>query len=343
MAVAGAGAWGTNHIRTLVSMRGVRLAWIIDPDPERRDAARRLAPDARTTADPAEAFADDRLDAVVIASPSPTHAPLARAALAASKHVLVEKPLAPDAGTAWDLVRRARRAQRLLAVGHLLLYHPAVRRLKRLVEEQRLGGIHYLYGQRTNLGRIRSDEGALTSLAPHDISVMVHLLGAWPTAVAARGAAYVQPHWEDVVFLTLYFPGGVLGHVHLSWLDPHKVRRLSLVGSRRMAVFDDMDAAARLRIHDKSAVAVEPDVVPARPPEIHRGGSRVVALPDREPLREELRAFLESARSGSPILTPGEDGARVVRVLEAAQRSLRAGGERIALRIRNAPAGRPVV
>ena len=183
----------------------------------------------------------------------------------------MEKPLAPTGDEAWDLVRRARRADRILCVGHLLRYHPAVERLARLVRDGRLGRLYYLTAQRTNLGRIRTDESALTSLGPHDVSVMVHLTGAWPVAVAARGAAYVQPHWEDVVFLELLFPGGVMGHLHLSWLDPHKVRRLSLVGSRRMAVFDDMAPRDKLVIHDKGAheeapVAPQSPVTDAVPP-----------------------------------------------------------------------------
>jgi predicted dehydrogenase len=328
-AVAGAGEWGRNHIRVLGGLRGVELRWIVDPLPERLETAGRLAPRARLAPDLAEALADAKVDAVVVSSPSPSHAPLARAALAAGKHVLVEKPLATDAASAEDLVRRARRARRQLSVGHLLLHHPAVRRLKQLTSRGTLGRVHYLYAQRTNLGRIRTDEGALTSLAPHDVSVMAHLLDAWPLAVSARGAAYVQPRWEDVVFLTLEFPDGILGHVHLSWLDPHKVRRLSLVGSRRMAVFDDMSANERLCLHDKSAVPPPAGAVQGAALDVRSRGSRSLALPAREPLREELLAFVRSIRTGKPGLAPGEDGARVVGVLEAAQRSLASGGRRV--------------
>ena len=227
---------------------------MIEPDAERRAQVESLAPGVRLTGEAAEALADPRLDGLVVASPTPTHVPLARAALAAGKHVLVEKPLAPDADLAWDLVRRARRAKRLLAVGHLLLYHPGLRRLKAMLDAGQLGRPYYVTSQRTNLGRIRTDEGTLTSLGPHDVSVMSWLFGAWPTAVSARGAAYVQPAWEDVVFLDLFYPGGVLGHVHLSWLDPQKVRRMSVVGSRKMAVFDDLDPEGLLKIHDKSAL-----------------------------------------------------------------------------------------
>lgn len=334
LAVAGAGAWGRNHIRSVCGIRGANLRWVIEPDAERRAQVASLAPDARTTAEAAEALADPRLDGLVVASPTPTHVPLARAALAAGKHVLVEKPLAPDADLAWDLVRRARRAKRLLAVGHLLLYHPGLARLKAILDAGQLGRPYYVTSQRTNLGRIRTDEGTLTSLGPHDVSVMSWLFGAWPTAVAARGHAYVQPAWEDVVFFDLFYPGGVMGHVHLSWLDPQKVRRMSIVGSEKMAVFDDLDPEGQLKIHDKSALpSASPDsTLDALP--VREGATRVVKVPDRQPLAAELTAFVRSIRTGVPCPTPGEDGARVARVLDAAEASLRQGGRQIPLRIR---------
>jgi predicted dehydrogenase len=338
VAVAGAGQWGRNHIRVLAGLPGVDLAWVVDSDASPRALVESIAPRARFTTDPDEALGDPRVRALVVASPTPSHGPLAKAALARGKHCLVEKPLASGPAEAWDLVRTARRAGRILAVGHLLLYHPTVKALKRLIDRRALGRLHYLYGQRTNLGRIRTDEGAMTSLAPHDISVMVHLLGRWPTSVSAHGAAFVQPRWEDVVFLTLRFPGGVLGHVHLSWLDPEKVRRLSLVGDRRMAVFDDMEPVEKLRLHDKAAIT-EPLRRAGNGPlpgalEVRSGRTRAVPVPLREPLAEELKSFLRSVRRGTPPETPGEDGARVAEILAAAERSLRAGGETVTVRVR---------
>jgi predicted dehydrogenase len=336
VAVAGAGEWGRNHVRVLATMPGVQLTHVVDPDPRARKWVRVLAPRALWVDDLDAALRAPRLDALVVSSPSPTHAPLAAAALEAGKHVLVEKPLAPTSAESWDLVRRARRARRLLVVGHLLLHHPAVKRLRRLVDARRLGKIHYLYGQRTNLGRIRTDEGSLASLGPHDVSVMVHLLSAWPTSVSAQGAACVQPTWEDVVFLTMRFPGGTLGHVHLSWLDPHKVRRLSLVGERRMVVFDDMEPVEKLRLHDKSALLPGMGPSPEIPGALAVRSGRTVTVPValREPLREELAAFFRCVRTGARSITPGEDGARVLEVLEAAQRSLARGGETVAVKIR---------
>jgi predicted dehydrogenase len=324
VAVAGAGQWGRNHVRVLASLPGARLTWVVDPDAQRRAVAARVAPDARLARDIGEALGDEHLDAVVIASPGPTHGAIARAALEAGKHVLCEKPLTPRADEAWGLVRLARRLDRVLGVGHLLLYHPALGVLRREVARASFGAVRYIHCQRTNIGRVRHDESALTSLAPHDLSVMVDLLGRWPTAVSALGARHVQPRWEDVVFLALRFPGGVLGHIHLSWLEPLKVRRVSVVGERAMAVFDDMAAS-----HPIEVVPAPRTDAGRFPPRIRRP-----AVGRAEPLAEELRAFLRAVRTGRPMPTPGEDGARVARVLEAAQRSLEEGGHEVALRIR---------
>jgi len=327
VAVAGAGQWGRNHVRTLASMPGVRLDWVVDPDPRRLAAAEAVAPKARRVAAVAEALADPRLDALVVASPGPTHHEVACAAIAAGKHVLVEKPLTTCVKTSQDLVRRAKRAGVLLGVGHILIHHPVVRALKRATEAASFGAIRYIHCRRTNLGRVRTDEGALASLAPHDISVMAHLLGAWPVAVEARGARHVQSHAEDVVFLGLRFPGGVLGQVHLSWLEPLKIRRISVVGAGAMAVFDDMRAEGKLEII--RATIPPPARGPVKPPV-----STFPRIAAREPLREELRAFLRAVKTGGPLETPGEDGVRVARVLEAAERSLREGGREIKLRFR---------
>ena len=330
VAVAGCGEWGRNHVRALAAMPGARLLHVVDPREDRREVARGLASGAAVSDTLGPALADDEVEAVVVCAPSPHHAPLAREALAAGKHVLVEKPLAPTVAEAEDLVARANRAKRTLMVGHLLLYHPAVAHLKALVQRGALGRVHYLYAQRTNLGRIRRDEGALLSLGPHDVSVMAHLVGAWPEAVSAQGAAYVQPEREDVVFLTLRFPRGVLGHVHLSWLDPHKVRRLTLVGDKTMAVFDDMEPAEKIRVHDKGAMPPEPNTW-GEALALRFGETRIPRLPPKEPLKEELRAFLKSVRTGARPLADGTSGVETVRVLAAAEKSLARGGRETAV------------
>jgi predicted dehydrogenase len=330
VAVAGCGEWGRNHVRAVAALAGARLLHVADPDAARREIAQGIAPGALVTESLDAALRDPKVSVVAIASPGPTHVPLARLALAAGKHVLVEKPLAPSPEEAEDLVARAKRAGRVLGVGHLLLYHPAVRHLRGLIARGALGEVHYLYAQRTNLGRIRSDESALWSLGPHDLSVMAHLLDAWPASVSAQGAAYVQPSREDVVFLTLRFPGNRLAHIHLSWLDPHKVRRLTIVGSSKMAVFDDMEPAEKIRLHDKGAAPVEPGTW-GEALSLRFGETRIPRLSPAEPLREEWRAFLRSVRTGAPLLADAASGLAVVRVLAAAEASLRAGGRETAV------------
>jgi predicted dehydrogenase len=329
LAVFGAGEWGRNHVRTLAEMPGVKLTWVVDPDPARRRDAARLAPGARVVEEQRAALADSRLDAVVVASPSPTHLAVAGAALDAGKHVLVEKPLAPTTAEAEDLVLRARRVRRLLSVGHLLLYHPAMAALERFVRAPRSGRVLYVYGQRSNIGRLRDDEGALISLAPHDISVMAHLLGRWPVGVSAHARRCVQRRLEDVVFLNLRFPGGVMGQVHLSWLEPLKVRRITVVARRGMAVFDDMLPTEKVRLH---RVVEGPGVERRADPE-----PIVPRVKHLAPLRAELAAFAADVRLGRPGLTPGEDGLRVVRVLEAAQTSLARDGAEIDVDVERSP------
>jgi predicted dehydrogenase len=331
VAVVGCGEWGRNHVRAVAQHGGARLLHVVDTSEVRREVARELAPGASVSDDLAAALEDPRVEAVVVATPTPSHVPIARAAIAAGKHLLVEKPLAPTVALAADLAARARKARRVLMVGHLLLHHPAVRFLKRLVDRGGLGRLHYAYAQRTNLGRIRTDENVLMSLAPHDVAVLSHLFGAWPNAVSAQGAAYVQSKWEDVVFLTLRFPGGRLGHVHLSWLDPHKVRRLTLVGSRTMAVFDDMEPAEKIRVHDKGPVPPEPGSW-AEALALRFGETRIPRLPAVEPLREQLKAFLRACRTGVVPLADAASGVATARVLDAAARSLRSRGREVAVR-----------
>ncbi|MFM8981178.1 MAG: Gfo/Idh/MocA family protein [Planctomycetia bacterium] len=320
-AVVGAGEWGRNHVRSLAALPGARLDWVVETDPARAAEAALLAPRAQVTSELGDVLRDPRVEAIVVATPSPAHHPVASAALAAGKHVLVEKPLAPTSAEAEDLVRRARRARRLLSVGHLLLYHPAMAALKRFGASRRHGPVLYMYGQRSNIGRLRDDEGALIGLAPHDISVMAHLLGQWPVGVCMHARRCVQRRREDIVFLTLRFPGGVLGQVHLSWLEPIKVRRISVVAQRGMAVFDDMLPSGKVAVH---GVLEGPG--PQRRPAAKPSLPRLKAV---EPLKAELAAFLASVRSGRPSLTPGEDGVRVVRVLEAAEASAAQAGREV--------------
>jgi len=324
LGVIGAGAWGRNHVRTVAGLADAELAAVCDLDAKVRERVGRQHPSAHVTADVADLLS--RVDAVVVASPAGTHATLALQCIEAGKPCLVEKPFALSVHDA-EAVARAAAARRVpVLAGHLLLFHPAVERLRALVQGGELGRIYYLYGLRVNLGQVRADENALWSFGPHDVSVALYLLGEAPVRVAAHGRSYLQPKVEDVVFLTMEFGSGVLAHVQLSWLDPHKERKLTVVGAQKMVVFDDMEAREKLRIYDKGV---------DRPPEyrsygealsIREGDIFIPRIPNVEPLAAELGHFARVARGVEPPRANAEDGVRVVRVLDAATRSLATGG-----------------
>jgi predicted dehydrogenase len=262
---------------------------------------------------------DGELDAIALATPVPTHAELAVAVARAGKNCFVEKPLATNTLDAEAAVDAAAEAGTLLMVGHLLEYHPAVARLKRLIDEGELGPLYYLYGNRLNLGVLRADENALWSLGAHDVSVALHLIGEEPEECTAKGASYVRDGVEDVVFCYLRFPSGIMAHLHLSWLDPHKERRLTVVGAQRMATFDDMLVEGKLAVYDKG---FDEDTRSWGEYITRSGDVFSPRIPNSEPLRLECEHFVQCVRSGSTPRSDGHSGVRVVRVLERLQRSL---------------------
>ncbi len=323
--VVGVGYWGINHVRTFAQLPQAVVTHVCDENSSARQRALAFAPAARATGEFEEVLADHEVDAVVLATPAATHAELAIAALEAGKHVLVEKPLALRLADAVRVSNAARASGLVAMVGHLMVYHPAVQRLKELLATGELGDLYYLYASRVNLGRLRRDENALWSFAPHDLSMIDFLLAEWPASVVAVGQSYLQPGIEDVVFLTVRFPSGALANIHLSWLDPHKERRLTLVGSRKMAVFDDV-ASEKLRIYDKGY---------DRPPAftqfgeylaIRHGDIHIPHLTMREPLAVQCGHFIECIGSGSTPMTSLSDAVSMIAVLEAAQQSLETGG-----------------
>ncbi|MGH7608262.1 MAG: Gfo/Idh/MocA family protein, partial [Gemmatimonadales bacterium] len=237
--VVGAGAWGRNHVRTVAGLVDAELAAVCDTDAQARDRVARQYPGTLVTGDLGALLA--AVDAVIVASPAASHAALARRAIEAGKPCLVEKPFALSVRDAEAVAELAAQRRVPVLAGHLLVYHPAVERLRALVQGGELGRVFYLYGLRVNLGQVRQDENALWSFGPHDVSVALYLLDERPVRVAAHGKSYLQPAIEDVVFLTMEFASGVLAHVQLSWLDPHKERKLTVVGARKMVVFDDME------------------------------------------------------------------------------------------------------
>jgi predicted dehydrogenase len=317
--VAGLGYWGPNLARNFAAIAGCELAWCCDESAESRERWAPVFPSARFTGELDDLLGDPELDAVVLATPVPTHGPLAERVLGAGKHCFVEKPLAYSVQEAERAVAAAERAGRLLMVGHLLVYHPGVDKLSEIAASGELGDIHYIYSHRLNLGVFRTNENALWSLGAHDVSVLLHLAGEEPDFVEARGEAYVNPPVEDVVFGFLRFPSGLAAHMHLSWLDPHKTRSFTLVGSRRMATFDDMELERKVTIYDKGY----DEPAGSYGEYITRSGDIwSPRIANREPLRLECEHFLECIREDRRPRSDGEAGLRVVRVLAALQAGL---------------------
>jgi predicted dehydrogenase len=317
--VVGLGYWGPNLARNFATIAGCEVTWLCDASEQARLRAAQALPDTSTTADIADLLQDPELDAVVLATPVPTHAELAIQVAEAGKHCFVEKPLATTVADAERAVAAAERAGKTLMVGHLLEYHPAVSQLKELVQQGELGELYYLYGNRVNLGKLRADENALWSLGAHDVSVVVHLIDEDPVECSAHGRSYVRKGVEDVVFCYLRFPSGVVAHLHLSWLDPHKERRLTVVGAKRMATFDDMQIEGKLTVYDKG---FDEDAGSWGEYIARSGESFSPRIPNVEPLRVECEHFVECVRSGSRPRSDGRSGLRVVRVLEGLQGAL---------------------
>lgn len=337
IALVGLGYWGPNLARNLAAVPEAQLHTLCDLRADRLAAFRRHYPEARLTADYSAILQDRAIDGVVIATPVHTHFAFAKRALQAGKHVMVEKPLAQTSAQCRELIALAERQGLTLMAGHVFLYNPAVRKVKEYIDAGLLGQIYYVYSQRLNLGIIRQDVNALWNFGPHDISILNYWLGAAPLQVVARGYSYIQPGIEDVVFLTLDYPGGVGANVHISWLDPHKIRRMTIVGSDKMVVYDDVNAEARIIIYDKG-VTRKPHAVGGANPEGHslgryetfgefqllvRAGDVLIPQLDfTEPLKVECQHFIDCIRTGQPPLSDGYDGLRVVQVLEAAQAAL---------------------
>ncbi len=314
--VVGLGYWGPNLARNFAALPGAELFWCCDASEEARARVAPIVPDARMTGRFEDLLEDDRLDAIVLATPVPTHAELAVRVLEAGKHCFVEKPLAQSVVDAERAVAAAEQSGRTLMVGHLLEYHPGVAMLKALVDEGQLGDIYCVYGNRVNLGKLRSDENALWSLGAHDVSVLLHIVQEEPYEVAAHGECYVREGVEDVVFCFLRFPSGVAAHLQLSWLDPHKERRFTIVGSKRMATFDDMAIEGKLTVYDKG---FDEDTRSYGEYIARSGDMFSPRVPNTEPLRLECEHFLESIKTGTAPRSDGHSGLRVVRVLERLQ------------------------
>ncbi len=315
--VAGLGYWGPNLARNFDDL--AELAWLCDLDADHRERFAARYPSTRVTASFEEMLADGSLDAVVVATPVPTHYALAKQALEAGKHVLVEKPPAMRASEIDELVEIASNTDRVLMPGHLLLYHPGVIKLKELVSSGELGEVLCVYGNRQNLGIVRTNENALWSLGVHDLSIILYLLDEDPAVATAQGRDFLTPGVEDVVFCFLRFPSGKIAHMHLSWLDPHKMRKMTVVGREKMVVFDDMELERKVTVYEKS---------PWKRAETYgewqtrSGDIFIPKISTDEPLRLECRHFLDLVEGRGDRGKVARDGARVVRALEMLTRSL---------------------
>jgi predicted dehydrogenase len=315
VAQVGLGYWGPNLARSFGELADLR--WLCDLEPDLLARASSRHPQTRTTTDYEELLADADLDAVVLATPVVTHYELAKQALAAGKHVFVEKPQAQTSAEAEELLGLAEETGLVLMPGYLLLYHPAVAKLKELVDGGELGDLLYLYGNRQNLGQIRRDENALWSLGSHDLSVLLHLIDEEPVEAWARGESFLRSGVEDVVFGYLRFPSGVVAHMHVSWLDPHKMRKLTVVGRDKMAVFDDMEPERKITVYDKGPVQR-----PATEWQVREGDIHIPKVAAEEPLRRECAHFLSLVAGEGDPLEAARAGCAVVRTLELLQESL---------------------
>ena len=323
VAVAGCGHWGKNLVRNLHQMGN--LVAVCDPSPAVLDAVRATYRGIEATSEFGRLLSDPRVEAVALAVPAEQHYALAKKALLAGKDAFVEKPLALEVPQAQELVDLAAREKRVLMVGHILEYHPAVLKLKEFVDAGELGDIHYVYSNRLNLGKVRKEENILWSFAPHDISVILLLTGAMPEWASTSGESYLRHDVADVTMTCLAFPGKLRAHIFVSWLHPYKEQKLVVIGSRKMAVFDDVAQEGKLKIFDKGIEWRDGE------PVIRQTAESTLFFPEMEPLREELGHFVECVRTRRTPRTDGVNGVRVLRVLDACQRSIREGGRPVPL------------
>jgi predicted dehydrogenase len=333
IAVLGCGYWGINHVRVFGEMSDAHVAVVCDARPARLDDVARRFPDVKLTTSIDEALSLPAVDAAVVCTPAATHREVTALALAAGKHVLVEKPFTTDVAEATELIALAASHDRVLLAGHTFIYNPGVEYVKQLLEEGRLGDVYCIYARRTNLGPFRWDVNALWDLAPHDVAIFNYLLGSVPTSVSAVGARVLRSGREDVGFVSLRYPGGVIAHIHVSWADPHKVREFVVVGSEARAAFNDLDVAERVRVYDRGVKpgAEEPTSFGEYHFQVREGNITSPALPVTEPLKALAGHFIHCIRRGLRPRTDGEHGRDVVAVMQAIELSLEKDGAPVAL------------
>lgn len=334
VAVIGCGYWGPNLIRNFVACPTTRVTGICDQDAQRLNRCHALCPDASAVTDARYILDDPSTDAVAIATPVRTHAGLALAALDAGKHVLVEKPLAASVSEAEQLVERAERAGRILMVDHTFVYSPPVRKIKELLDAGELGDLYYIDSVRINLGLFQHDINVVWDLAPHDLSILDYLLRRLPRSLSAFGACHVDTcrEIEDVAYLNLDMGGGLLASFHVNWLSPVKIRHFIVGGTRKSVVYNDLDVAERVKVYDRGVTVAQDGESRSGVLIGYRTGDVWIPhLDNTEPLQTMVRHFAECIITGRQPITDGASGLRVVRILDAAQRSIKAQGGRITL------------
>lgn len=322
--LVGYGYWGPNIARSITRIKDVNLLMICDKDSFKLDGAKVLYPQVLTTNNADEILKNPKIDAVIIATPASNHFELASRALKSGKHILIEKPVTINTAQAQTLIKLNKKTKRIVMIGHTFEYNPTVLKMKQIIKDDDLGKIYYMYSTRVNLGQIKGDVNALWNLAPHDISILNFLLDSQPLEAMAFGACYLQKGIEDVVFMILRYPGNVLAKVHVSWLDPAKERKMTIVGSKKMLVFDDLDNEMPLKIYDKRVDTgeVARGLVTEYKIKLHSGDIYAPQVENKEPLLEELKHFFECIEKNKPPATDLVNGLRVVQVLEACQKSL---------------------
>jgi len=334
VAVIGCGYWGPNFIRNFTQFPGVRMKVAVDLNKERLRHMAQLYPSVRTTTSLDEVLADPEIDAAIVATPVSTHHPIAKRLLEAGKHVLVEKPMAASIPEAEDLKRTAEERGLVLMTGHTFLFTAAVNKMKDLISSGELGHIYYISTTRVNLGLFQEDINVVWDLAPHDVSILNYILGTEPDSVSATGQSYIQAGIEDVAFVHLRYPGEIVAHIHVSWLNPDKIRRTTVVGSKKMLVFDDVSMQEKIRVYDKG-VTVQPhyDTFGEFQLSYRFGDIYTPRLDDSEPLKNECQHFIQCIQKREVPRSNGEAGLSVVRVMERACESIKQSGTVLPLHV----------
>lgn len=333
--IIGCGHWGPNFVRNFSQMPHVKVSSVCDINPQRLHHIKQLYPAIKTFTNYRYILNDSDIDAVVIATPAVTHYTLTKELLLNNKHILVEKPIAMNIAEAEELIRLSIKKRRILMVGHTFMYNPAVKKIKEYIEKGEVGRVFYLHSRRTNLGPLRRDVSAMWDLAPHDISIFSYLLNANPIEVIARGQYYLQRDKEDVAFINLIYPKNIIANIHVSWLDPRKVREITVVGSKKMVIFDDLNLNEPVRLYDKRVMKKkykqDYDSFEEFQMLIQEGEVIIPVVKIEEPLKIECRDFLECINENKNPLSDGGSGLNILKVLIAIQESLEKKGEAVSI------------